>query len=458
MLPSFDQPNSLVPEILSDSWYHLGKWMEPALAAELWLDYGRYAQRFFDRQLDRKILYLNGDFFLSRHDSEIFQTEAYEAAKSGDNGFFQKIYTVIREVTTRLSERSQCITSVDDFLAEYAELPGVWMPLNNVALGIERYVQERDPSVFSVVKGYLDSKPLILQQVDEMRQLKEEIEQEIGQKVKSIEDIPLAFQAKLAAHLERYQWLGSHHFIINELTTEELVERMAQTPVDSPEIVGRNDEQTTYLVRLLDLIGYARFRAAEVSGYCTFFLRKHLVAVAEQKGLTYEEIVEHTVAEIRERKISQECAAQRKECVGFYFNGQEYLLAAREVGECRDRLLSVSPGTDTTIKGLPARKGRVSGRVKIVLSQAQMAGFEEGMVLVAHETTPDVVYAMQKSAAIVTDFGGLTSHAAILARELSKPCIVGTGRATLLLQDGDFVEVDADNGEVHLLEKAVRTS
>lgn len=89
-------------------------------------------------------------------------------------------------------------------------------------------------------------------------------------------------------------------------------------------------------------------------------------------------------------------------------------------------LIKIEEVENDEIRGLVAHKGKVQGKVKIVTHKSQMEGFEDGMILVAHETTPDVIFAMQKSAAIVTDFGGLTSHAAIIARELKKPCIVGT--------------------------------
>jgi pyruvate,water dikinase len=77
---------------------------------------------------------------------------------------------------------------------------------------------------------------------------------------------------------------------------------------------------------------------------------------------------------------------------------------------------------------------------------------EAGDVLVTTMTTPDFIILMQKSGAIVTDIGGLLCHAAIVSRELGKPCVIGTKFATQMLHDGDLVEVDADNGVVKILE------
>jgi pyruvate,water dikinase len=69
-------------------------------------------------------------------------------------------------------------------------------------------------------------------------------------------------------------------------------------------------------------------------------------------------------------------------------------------------------------------------------------------------TFPSFISAMQKAAAFVTDEGSITCHAAIIAREMKKPCIVGTKIATQILHDGDLVDVDADNGVVKIIEKA----
>lgn len=76
---------------------------------------------------------------------------------------------------------------------------------------------------------------------------------------------------------------------------------------------------------------------------------------------------------------------------------------------------------------------------------------KDGDVLISTATTPSIVSAMKKAAAIVTDEGGLTCHAAIVSRELKIPCIIGTKIATKVFKDGDRVEVDATKGIVRKL-------
>lgn len=104
------------------------------------------------------------------------------------------------------------------------------------------------------------------------------------------------------------------------------------------------------------------------------------------------------------------------------------------------------PTLANELRGQVAVVGRVSGVVRVLRSKQDIANLQEGEVLVTAMTTPDYVPAMKKAAAIVTDEGGVTSHAAIAARELGKPCIIGTKVATKLFKTGDRVEVDASTG------------
>lgn len=103
------------------------------------------------------------------------------------------------------------------------------------------------------------------------------------------------------------------------------------------------------------------------------------------------------------------------------------------------------------IRGEIAQKGRVTGRVKILRRRDQVDEVKEGDVIVSPMTTPDFLPAMEKAIAFVTDEGGITCHAGIVARELKKPCIIGTKIATEILKDGNVVEVDADHGIVRVL-------
>lgn len=104
------------------------------------------------------------------------------------------------------------------------------------------------------------------------------------------------------------------------------------------------------------------------------------------------------------------------------------------------------------ISGQTVYAGRVRGRVRLVVDSGHIEKFQEGEVLVTEMTTPEFVPAMKKAVAIVTDEGGICCHAAIVSREMKKPCVIGTRIATKVLKDGDLVEVyAADKGIVRKL-------
>lgn len=126
------------------------------------------------------------------------------------------------------------------------------------------------------------------------------------------------------------------------------------------------------------------------------------------------------------------------------------LTKPREISKLT-RLTKANAASKKIISGIVACKGKVRGTVKIIYRAEDTRKIHKGDVLVAITTHPDYVPAMQRSIAIITDEGGLTSHAAIVARELNIPCIVGVKTATQMLKDGDLVEVDANTGIVKKL-------
>jgi len=101
------------------------------------------------------------------------------------------------------------------------------------------------------------------------------------------------------------------------------------------------------------------------------------------------------------------------------------------------------------VEGLGASPGVGVGVVRIISNMQDLEKIKQGDVLVTQMTNPDMVVGMQKSVAIVTDEGGLTSHASIVSREMGIPCVVGSGNATKVLQEGMKVTVDGSSGKVY---------
>lgn len=117
----------------------------------------------------------------------------------------------------------------------------------------------------------------------------------------------------------------------------------------------------------------------------------------------------------------------------------------------RDLQLESFDTAVTEVKGNVGYKGMAQGPARIIRKFSDLVRVKDGDILIANLTEPSYMVAMQKVAAFVTDEGGIMSHAAIVAREMKKPCIIGTKFATQVFKDGDMVEVDAENGIVRKL-------
>lgn len=140
--------------------------------------------------------------------------------------------------------------------------------------------------------------------------------------------------------------------------------------------------------------------------------------------------------------------------------GKIYILQSRDVTRLEE--IKEREGEKITnaplVKGYGASPGFASGIVRVVKDLSELNKIQKGDVLVTKMTSPDMVPAMEKSTAIVTDEGGATCHAAIVSRELGIPCIVGTTNATNILKDGMKITVDATHGIVYAGEISAKPS
>ena len=128
--------------------------------------------------------------------------------------------------------------------------------------------------------------------------------------------------------------------------------------------------------------------------------------------------------------------------------GRIFIVQARAV-TTQAKMEKVKVEGEILLKGLGASPGIASGVVKIVHGLQDITKVQKGDILVTKMTSPDLVPTMSKCAAIITDAGGRTCHAAIISREMGIPCIVGTETATQVLKDGQEVTVDAYTGTVY---------
>ncbi|OBH49846.1 phosphoenolpyruvate synthase [Mycobacterium mantenii] len=129
-------------------------------------------------------------------------------------------------------------------------------------------------------------------------------------------------------------------------------------------------------------------------------------------------------------------------------SGKAWLVQARPITTLSTQAADGEETTGVLLRGLPAAPGSASGRVRVLRTPEEGNRLVDNEILVAPMTNPDWLPAIRRAAAVVTETGGMTCHAAIVARELRVPCVVGARNATTVLHDGQSVTVDGSRGNV----------
>lgn len=220
-----------------------------------------------------------------------------------------------------------------------------------------------------------------------------------------------------------------------------------------------------WAIRGFKKMAYTANFADEATNYYTYHLKPLFDVMAQRLGITYEELVSMRFQEIKESLENNKLLISRQELKERYqdhalifIKDRVYVVSGKDLEEYRKAELPKSEVQNDIkeFKGTIAFRSSesIKGNVMIVKSDKQVNSFKSGMILVTQMTNPAYLLAMKKSKAIITNEGGLLCHAAITARELRIPCIIGTKIATQVLHDGDFVEIDADKGIVKILKKA----
>ena len=294
------------------------------------------------------------------------------------------------------------------------------------------------------------------------------------------------YQKALAIHTKNYFWTKNNYNSAYVLTEEDFmkeieamikgtgegvdfkkeIERIKSTPIKS-------QKEKEKLIRQINLPKYIR-NLLTISEDFTYwqderkkktFLMTHcgfrfLQEIARRTDYETEELKYFVYPELvalldSKKTVSRTEAQARKRGCLFYHKGDKYeVVMGVEAEKFKKEIFDKELETEVNdFRGMPASRGRVRGKVKIVMSVKELDKIEPGDILVAVMTRPDYIAGIKRAAAIVTNEGGVTCHAAIVSRELGIPCVIGTKIATRVLKDGDEVEVNANHGVVTVVKR-----
>lgn len=207
-------------------------------------------------------------------------------------------------------------------------------------------------------------------------------------------------------------------------------------------------------IRLLQDLLFWKNERIDIQFLSDYRVRGLFQELANRMSIELHELVFLSYAEI-ENWLTAKSLRLDKSTIARRAKGYDYLVDEGRVSISTEFVLedaNFEPGDVREIRGETANPGKAEGIVKVVSGMDDISKIEKGDVLVTSMTRPEMIMALEKAAAFVTDQGGRLCHAAIVSREMNKPCIIGTEFATQILKDGQRVQVDADEGVVRLVD------
>ena len=283
----------------------------------------------------------------------------------------------------------------------------------------------------------------------------------------------------LLKHAEKYPWLLAYHFTIQD-SLKTLKQRYEydkanpshENPVEEKkglrkkqEAILKQHKEIISLVKLLQELAYFRMEIKACWAGNDFYLIKPLGELSKRTKIPVDDIARnyllndyHNLA--NGKPLSREEIERRKQCfvallkdnkISYKSGKEAEELAKKELEELYE-LKDVKE-----FKGAVANPGKMTGIARILeandIERARelRRSFKKGEILITEMTQPAIMDIAKKAGAIVTDEGGMLSHAAIISREFKIPCIVGTQIATKVVKDGDKIEVDANKGIIRIL-------
>lgn len=284
------------------------------------------------------------------------------------------------------------------------------------------------------------------------------------------EEIDLAETDDIKTHQQKYFWIKNSYAHVevcpvsffeerkrglSSHVRKEMWERLEKAQREKEDVRARY-HLTDQIMDIAETISDAMVWQDTRKGEIWIYLHTADVLLAEaarRVGRDKNDLLDLFSFEVLELLEGKEPAvgfAERKKLFGVRLSGDHFFaIGSEEAGRYWKAYVEHQDTEHVTeLKGVIASKGKAIGKARIVLDAHESFEFDQGDILITTMTSPEYVFVMKKAGAVVTDTGGLTSHAAIVSRELNVPCIVGTKLATSAFKDGDMVEVDANLGVV----------
>lgn len=449
-------------------WHNYGRWIQAPLSGAFWAHWHE------SESLKKVIEHPFTPFlFIHGHTIEYKQDQAYvrtwledvlkhDAADETRKVFETEAAKAVERHRELLSSNLGDIDYAKRLFETYRDLVGIWSFAIFIDEALTAYLQEKSgettESLLEKTRVLPKRKTWLEQETIDLKIIAKA--SRTGMPTQNVEEL-------LKKHVEKYAWFGTHHWEGPVYTIEaarsslEEIQKRQERIVDEPSDTAQLDDPTW---RWFETSLYWRTHCAELTASVVFASRSRLTNIAERFGLSYDELLQCSAAEIvtaldTKSDLPNADVRMTRRDHGYGCIVDEHHIEHLFQGDELDEWIKTveqpleAMGETRSLKGMVACLGQtVQGTARVVLSpRDHSASFQDGDILVAFETTPDYVPLMKRAAAIVTEHGGITSHAAIVARELGVPCLIGVKNVTRLIRDGNQVTIDTQAQTLTLL-------
>jgi len=438
-----------------NDWEYHGRWIQPTLSAHFW---GAWDQDnnfpFGLKGIAGSLLYLDGHFFFLKKDFAAIKE--FIVSHVNDD-----LLTMLQKWVDEVSGKIQRVKfenrweGFEKVCQAMQDLTNPWnffvMIDKSLEAAIEDVCRRNKVDVAEFAAQIHPIKKLsVAKKAEEAARLLKNIEEKRLPKDMNIikkKDPDLA--EKTEDHLVKFSMTGVHHFIITPYTVNDFFASSSKVPREKRKI--NLPKELEWWQQLLNISTYARMHMAELSGLVQYHAKNCLYSAAKKIGISYEDMIWLSEAEINRALINPSHLPdynQRKNAFGMLTTkDNEVIFAGGELDNLLRQFQEKKP-TNFPLKGRVACSGNVTGKAVIVLTPKDLSKVEEGCIIICPETTPDFIAGIKKAAGIITEIGGITSHAAIVSRELNIPCIIGVKGATEIIKDGNKIMLDAMTGTI----------
>lgn len=257
------------------------------------------------------------------------------------------------------------------------------------------------------------------------------------------------FENEILDHTFRYSWLQNDYSGEYRLSKEDFINRKAEVLKEDIIYSDIELQKPNSILEWISFLTMMRDERKKANLIVDGLLDRYLYQECKKYGISREIAVMSTVDEFEKNKTEVLKNYDGVRTAEVTHSGLVDIPNEKWEMAVKDVLIDSNA---KTIQGVSAMTGKVIGNVKVVLSRNDFHKLDDGDILVTSMTRPEFTQVLSKVSAIITNEGGITCHAAIIARELKKPCVIGTKIATKVLKDGNKVEVDADSGIIKILE------